>query len=110
MFVHGLSQSSSKSIKFASKNDLKFGAFWVPEGVKITIFRGPHLRLSFKGDSTACPLPNGPQNEPQNYRIWVSIFITFFATHLDPYFNDCVSQRVPKMVPKTDLFSDLRPC
>ena len=27
MFVHGSSQSSSKSIKFASKNDLKVGAF-----------------------------------------------------------------------------------
>ena len=51
--------------------------------------------------------PSGPQNGSQNHWIWVPIFTTFFVIHRDPYFNDVVSQMVPKMVPKKWPF--LRP-
>ena len=37
-------------------------------------------------------------------KIVVSVFTTFFATHLNPYFNDFVSQKIPKWYPKSCLF------
>ena len=83
--------------------------FGCPEGIKIIIFKGPHVRLVSDRQTTNFLLKNGPQNRPQNHWIWVSIFTTFLGSHLDTYFNDFVSQMLPKQYPKTVFFetSDL---
>ena len=39
--------------------------FGCPEGAKITIFRGPHVRLIFDRQTTDFLLKNGPQNGPK---------------------------------------------
>ena len=58
--------------------------FGCPEGAKITIFRGPYVKLVLDRQTTDFLHKNGHQNGPQNHWIWVSIFITIVATHLDP--------------------------
>ena len=45
----------------------KFMLFGCPKGVKITIFRGPHVRLVFDRQTSDFLLKNGPQNGPQNH-------------------------------------------
>ena len=85
--------------------------FACPEGVKMTTFGGPHFRFSFKCDSTACPLPNGPQNGPQNHWMWVAIFIAFVTASLDPNFNDVISKMIFIMVSQRMIFFwDFRLC
>ena len=74
--------------------------FGCPENVTITTFGGPHLRLSFKCDSTACPLPNCPQTSTLNSPN-VDVYFHYLFWYLcEPLFqrfclpdgpqNDCV--------------------
>ena len=42
-----------------------FVLFGCPEGVKLIIFRGPHVRLVFDRQTTDFLLKNGPQNGPK---------------------------------------------
>ena len=49
------------------KTSSKFVLFGCPEGVKLIIFRGPHVRLVFDRQTTDFLLKNGPQNGPQNH-------------------------------------------
>ena len=39
--------------------------FGCPEGAKITIFRGPYVKLIFDRQTTDFLLKNGPQNGPK---------------------------------------------
>ena len=57
--MHCLSPSSENLSNVRQKITSNVMLFGCPEGVKITIFRGPHVRLIFDQQNTDCSLKKG---------------------------------------------------
>ena len=76
--------------------------FGCPEGAKITIFRGPHVRLIFDQQARLFT-----RKWPPKFRKMGVYFNTFFDAALEPCLHDVVSKIDSKMVPNNLPF--LRP-
>ena len=74
--------------------------FGCPEGAKIIISRGLHVRLIFDRQTTDFLLKNVPKIDPKITKFGGICSLLFFAPYLKPYFIDFVSQMVPKWSPK----------
>ena len=69
--MHCLSPSSENLSNFLQKMTSTLMLLGCPEGAKITIFRGPHVRLIFDRQTTDFLLKNAPQNDQKSRKMGV---------------------------------------